>query len=59
MASLCYAWIGHWVYVSPHFGYTEQQAFMLEAHLLLGGISSYDRHQDLRLDIDNMTYEVT
>lgn len=36
----------------------KQQAFMLEANLLLGGISSYDRHQDLRLDIDNMSYEV-
>ena len=47
------------VIANPNSGNTEQQAFMLEANLLLGGISSYDRHRDLRLDIDNMSYEVT
>jgi hypothetical protein len=31
---------------------------MLEAKLFLGAFSSYDRHRDMQMDIDNMSYEV-
>lgn len=34
-----------------------QQLLMLETTLLLGGLDMYDRHRDLRLDVDNMSYE--
>ncbi|ONM13504.1 hypothetical protein ZEAMMB73_Zm00001d002239 [Zea mays] len=30
---------------------------MLEAKLFLGAFSSYDRHRDMQMDIDNMSYE--
>lgn len=30
----------------------------METGLLLGGLSFYDQHRDMRLDIDNMSYEV-
>lgn len=35
-----------------------QQLLMLEATLLFGGMGLHDQHSDLRLDVDNMTYEV-
>jgi hypothetical protein len=31
---------------------------MLEATLLFGGMGLHDQHSDLRLDVDNMSYEV-
>jgi hypothetical protein len=31
---------------------------MFQTRVLLGGMSMYDRYQDWRLDVDNMTYEV-
>ncbi len=31
---------------------------MLEATLLFGGLRLRDQHSDLRLDVDNMSYEV-
>lgn len=34
-----------------------EQILMLEATILLGGIGFQDRHRDLRLDVDNMSYE--
>ncbi|GLJ30941.1 hypothetical protein SUGI_0616660 [Cryptomeria japonica] len=34
-----------------------QQLLMLETTLLLGGLDMYDQHRDLRLDVDNMSYE--
>uniref|UniRef100_A0A0D9YDH7 RING-type E3 ubiquitin transferase n=1 Tax=Oryza glumipatula TaxID=40148 RepID=A0A0D9YDH7_9ORYZ len=30
---------------------------MFQTRVLLGGMSMYDRYQDWRLDVDNMTYE--
>uniref|UniRef100_A0A804MA38 Uncharacterized protein n=1 Tax=Zea mays TaxID=4577 RepID=A0A804MA38_MAIZE len=33
------------------------QLLMLEAKLFLGAFSSYDRHRDMQMDIDNMSYE--
>ncbi|KAK9141464.1 hypothetical protein Syun_010864 [Stephania yunnanensis] len=36
---------------------THEQLLVLEAHLLLGGLNISDQHRDMRLDIDNMTYE--
>ncbi|XP_076952447.1 uncharacterized protein LOC143626183 [Bidens hawaiensis] len=30
---------------------------LLEASLLLGGLNFFDQHRDMRLDIDNMSYE--
>jgi hypothetical protein len=30
---------------------------MLEATLLFGGMGLHDQHSDLRLDVDNMSYE--
>ncbi|KAK9101710.1 hypothetical protein Sjap_018964 [Stephania japonica] len=36
---------------------THEQLWILEAHLFLGGLSLRDQHRDMRLDIDNMTYE--
>jgi len=30
----------------------------METGLLLGGLSFHDQHRDMRLDIDNMSYEV-
>eukprot|EP00250_Pteridium_aquilinum_P010026 c19100_g1_i1 orf=634-2259(+) len=38
-------------------GMSEQQVFMWEANLILGGIPSQDQYRDLRLDIDSMSYE--
>lgn len=34
-----------------------QQILMLEATILFGGIGLHDRHRDMRLDVDNMSYE--
>ncbi|KAK6912360.1 Zinc finger, RING-type [Dillenia turbinata] len=34
-----------------------EQLLVLETNLLLGGLSIHDQHRDMRLDIDNMTYE--
>lgn len=31
---------------------------MLEATLLFGGMGLHDQHSDMRLDVDNMSYEV-
>ena len=31
----------------------------LEGNLLMAGVSFRDQHRDLRMDIDNMSYEVT
>ncbi|AQK68660.1 E3 ubiquitin-protein ligase MBR2 [Zea mays] len=31
---------------------------MLEANLVFGAFASYDRHRDMRMDIDDMSYEV-
>jgi len=31
---------------------------MLEANLFFGAFASYDRHRDMRMDIDDMSYEV-
>jgi hypothetical protein len=33
------------------------QIMMFQTRVLLGGMSMYDRYQDWRLDVDNMTYE--
>lgn len=38
-------------------GISEQQVFMWEANLILGGIPVQDQYRDLRLDIDSMSYE--
>lgn len=35
-----------------------QQVLVLETNLFLNGLNIYDQHRDMRLDIDNMTYEV-
>ncbi|KAH9322240.1 hypothetical protein KI387_016879, partial [Taxus chinensis] len=34
-----------------------EQLLMLEATLLLGRMDMYDQHRDMRLDVDNMSYE--
>ncbi|XP_010525883.1 PREDICTED: uncharacterized protein LOC104803600 isoform X2 [Tarenaya hassleriana] len=34
-----------------------EDLLVMETGLLLGGLSFYDRHRDMRLDIDNMSYE--
>ncbi|KAI3496127.1 hypothetical protein L1887_38478 [Cichorium endivia] len=34
-----------------------EQLLALEANLFLGGLNLYDQHRDMRLDIDNMSYE--
>lgn len=34
------------------------QIRMFQTRVLLGGMNMYDRYQDWRLDVDNMTYEV-
>ncbi|KAK8954484.1 hypothetical protein KSP39_PZI001672 [Platanthera zijinensis] len=36
---------------------TDEQLLVLEANLFLGSLSLYDQHRDMRLDIDNMSYE--
>jgi hypothetical protein len=36
---------------------TYEQLVMLEATLLFGGMGLRDQHSDLRLDVDNMSYE--
>ncbi|KAA8521412.1 hypothetical protein F0562_012096 [Nyssa sinensis] len=36
---------------------TYEQLLALETNLFLGGLGFYDQHSDLRLDIDNMSYE--
>ncbi|KAM3295472.1 hypothetical protein ACQJBY_038015 [Aegilops geniculata] len=35
----------------------EQQLRVLETNLLLGAFASHDQHSDMRMDIDNMSYE--
>ena len=35
-----------------------QQLLLLETNLFLGGLALHDQHRDMRLDIDNMSYEV-
>ncbi|BAD82497.1 RING-H2 finger protein RHG1a-like [Oryza sativa Japonica Group] len=35
----------------------EEEIMMFQTRVLLGGMSMYDRYQDWRLDVDNMTYE--
>ncbi|CDY13429.1 BnaA03g51470D [Brassica napus] len=34
-----------------------EELLIMESGLLLGGLSFYDQHRDMRLDIDNMSYE--
>lgn len=34
-----------------------EQILMLEATILLGGMGLHDRHRDMRLDVDSMSYE--
>ncbi|KAK3213235.1 hypothetical protein Dsin_017941 [Dipteronia sinensis] len=36
---------------------SHEQLLILETNLLLNGLSFYDHHRDMRLDIDNMSYE--
>lgn len=36
---------------------TYEQLLSLEANLFLGGLNFFDQHRDMRLDIDNMSYE--
>lgn len=36
---------------------TYDQLLMLEANLFFGAFASYDRHRDMRMDIDDMSYE--
>ncbi|KAJ1260634.1 hypothetical protein BS78_10G247800 [Paspalum vaginatum] len=36
---------------------TYEQLLVLETNLLLSGLGLHDEHQDMRLDIDNMSYE--
>ncbi|XP_061344734.1 uncharacterized protein LOC133290639 [Gastrolobium bilobum] len=36
---------------------TSEQILLLETNLFLNGLNFYDHHRDMRLDIDNMTYE--
>ncbi|KAK7293670.1 hypothetical protein RJT34_16542 [Clitoria ternatea] len=36
---------------------THEQIILLEINLLLSGLNFYDHHRDMRLDIDNMSYE--
>uniref|UniRef100_J3L343 RING-type E3 ubiquitin transferase n=2 Tax=Oryza brachyantha TaxID=4533 RepID=J3L343_ORYBR len=38
-------------------GGLEEEIMMFQTRVLLGGMSLYDRYQDWRLDVDNMTYE--
>ena len=37
---------------------TYEQVLMLEANFLFSGTNLHDQHSDMRLDIDNMSYEV-
>ncbi|KAI3828493.1 hypothetical protein L1987_02594 [Smallanthus sonchifolius] len=43
------------------YGHSEELTYehllSLEANLFLSGLNFYDRHRDMRLDIDNMSYE--
>nr|AFK36630.1 unknown [Lotus japonicus] len=36
---------------------THEQILLLESNLFLSGLNFYDQHRDMRLDIDNMSYE--
>ncbi|KAL5212529.1 hypothetical protein ABZP36_023376 [Zizania latifolia] len=36
---------------------TYEQLLVLETNLLLGAFASHDQHSDMRMDIDNMSYE--
>ncbi|XP_028802380.1 E3 ubiquitin-protein ligase MBR2 [Neltuma alba] len=36
---------------------TEEEIRFLETNFLLNGLYSYDQHRDMRMDIDNMSYE--
>lgn len=36
---------------------TYEQLLLLETNLLLSGLDLHDQHEDMRLDIDNMSYE--
>ncbi|CAK9191731.1 unnamed protein product [Sphagnum troendelagicum] len=41
----------------PNYDILLSQLLMLEATLLFGGMGLHDQHSDLRLDVDNMSYE--
>ncbi|XP_051225533.1 uncharacterized protein [Lolium perenne] len=41
----------------PAPGGLEEEIMMFQTRVLLGGMSMYDRYQDWRLDVDNMSYE--
>lgn len=41
-----------------YFPFVLQQLLVLETNLLLNGLNFYDQHRDMRLDIDDMSYEV-
>ncbi|KAF7023366.1 hypothetical protein CFC21_035894 [Triticum aestivum] len=41
----------------PSPGGLEEEIMMFQTRVLLGGMNVYDRYQDWRLDVDNMTYE--
>lgn len=41
----------------PSPGGLEEEIMMFQTRVLLGGMNMYDRYQDWRLDVDNMTYE--
>jgi DNA-binding GntR family transcriptional regulator len=43
---------------NPLFFSFLQQLLVLETNLFLGAFASHDRHRDMRMDIDNMSYEV-
>lgn len=53
-SELCLCWT---VFVNC-FHLILQQLLSLESNLFLGGLSFHDQHRDMRLDIDNMSYEV-
>lgn len=36
---------------------THEELLALETNIFLGGLGLYDQHRDMRLDIDNMSYE--
>uniref|UniRef100_N1QV74 RING-type E3 ubiquitin transferase n=1 Tax=Aegilops tauschii TaxID=37682 RepID=N1QV74_AEGTA len=43
--------------IEQEAGLTYEQLRVLETNLLLGAFASHDQHSDMRMDIDNMSYE--
>lgn len=51
--------ISFWVFRHLTYASLCQDVMILDQSVLFGVADIHDRHRDMRLDVDNMSYEVT